>query len=80
MIALRTADLKADISGYFKKAFDGEKIVITRPRKENVAIISEERLRHLEELEQKALYIAKLERRLKNIEEGKFEERELLEV
>lgn len=80
MIALRTNDLRENIPTYFKKAFLGEKIIVTRPRRENIAIISEERLRHLEELEQKALYLDKLERRLKNVEEGKFSERELIEV
>lgn len=80
MIALRTSDLKADFSNYFKKAFEGEKIVVTRPKRQNVVIISEERMKELERIEQNALYLAKLERGIEQIKQGKTVERELIEV
>lgn len=79
MIALRTSDLKADMSNLLKKVFQGEKIVITRPRRENVVIISEERYNKLEELEKKAIYELKLKKGFEAVKEGKVIERDLIE-
>lgn len=79
MIALRTTDFKTNIEKYLKQAFSGDKIIIIRPHKENVAVISESRLNELEKIEQNSIYEAKLKKGFEDVKAGRTKERGLIE-
>lgn len=42
MIATKPAELRMKLKDYLQKAFDGETVIVARPRNENTIIISEE--------------------------------------
>lgn len=71
MIALKTVDLRND----FKKVSDivtsGERVLISRPHNENLVIMSEKEYNELEKLRRNAEYLAKIDRSLQQIEEGR---------
>ena len=41
MIATKPAELRMNLKDYLQKAFDGEIVIVSRPRNENTVIISE---------------------------------------
>lgn len=70
MLALRTVDLRENMSEFLKKAYAGEKIIVTRPKAQNVAVVSEKRLKELEEKEKELAYILKIQKINDDIEKG----------
>ena len=71
MIAFRTIDLRND----FKKISDiinsGEKVLIARPHNENLVVLSEKEYNELEKARHNAEHVAKTEKSLKDLAEGK---------
>ena len=71
MIALRTIDLRND----FKKVSDlvnsGEKVLIARPRNENLVLLSEKEYNELEKTRRNAEYNAMLDESVHEFSEGK---------
>ena len=71
MIALRTIDMRND----FKKVSDlvnsGEKVLVTRPRNENLVILSEKEYNELDKARRNAEYLDKIDRSLQQLSEGR---------
>lgn len=64
-------DLKAKLKFYIEKALDGDCIIITRPKRKNVVLISEEEYNELQRIKQNADYMYKLNASIRQVEEGK---------
>lgn len=47
MVLTKPADIRREQKKYFNIAYQGEPVVVTRPRSENVVVISEERYKEL---------------------------------
>ena len=58
--AVVTADFKANLKYYFDVAVNGNSVIITRPKKKNAVLISEEEYNRLQEIKDK-YYISELE-------------------
>jgi antitoxin YefM len=71
MIALKTVDMRND----FKKVSDlvnaGEKVLIARPRNENLVVLSEKEYNQLEKAAKNAAYLDKIDRSLQQLAEGR---------
>jgi antitoxin YefM len=65
-------DLKANLKYYIEKAVEGNSIIITRPRKENVVLISESEYNELLRLKENSEYLYKLNRSIQQAKEGKI--------
>ena len=71
MIATKQMDVRANIKKYFDMAFDGEPVIVSRKENRNVVIISEAEYNELSKAKRNAEYLAKLDKSLKQFEEGK---------
>lgn len=60
MIVTKPAELRKNQKEYFEKAYAGETVVVSRPRNENVAIISEQVYRKIMQERRLMLYYFKL--------------------
>lgn len=64
-------DLKANLKYYIEKAVSGDSIIITRPKKENAILISEEEYNELLRIKNNAEYMYKLNRSIEQAKQGK---------
>ncbi len=71
MIATKQMDVRANIKKYFDMAFNGEPVIVSRKENKNVVIISETEYNELSKAKRNAEYLAKLDKSLKQFEEGK---------
>ena len=80
MTAVNGTTVKNDFKNICSRVYDGEVIVIARPRNENVVMISEREYAELERLRKNAEYLAKIDRALAQREAGTMQEHEIIEV
>lgn len=62
MIATKPLDLRSNLKKYMDFAFNGEPVVIARPKNENVVMVSEKDYNELMKARQNAEYMERLER------------------
>lgn len=71
MLALKTVDLRND----FKRVSDiinaGERILIARPKNQNLVVLSERDYNELEKAKRNAEYLEKIDRSVRQIDEGR---------
>ena len=71
MIALKTMDLRNDFKRVSELVNSGEKILIARPRNENLVVLSEREYNELEKMRRNAEHLAKIEISRQEFAEGK---------
>ena len=71
MIALRTVDLRNDFKRVSNLVNSGEKVLIARPRNENIVVLSEKDYNELEKARRNTEYLAMIEKSVQEITEGK---------
>ena len=79
MIAFNGTTVKNDFKNICNQVYQGEVVVISRPRNENVVMISEREYAELERLKKNAEYLAKIDRAIAQRETGTMQEHELIE-
>jgi len=67
MIAIKTADLKQDFKNIANRIANGEKVLISRPKNENIVMITEEEYNELDKLRSK-MARAELKETIKNLQ------------
>ncbi len=77
-------DLKANLKYYIEKAINGDSIIITRPKKKNVVLISEDEYNELQRIKKNSEYMHKLNLSIEQAKQGRvivktMEELEALE-
>ena len=80
MIALRTVDLRNNFKEVSALICAGEKVVIARPRNENLVILSEKEYNELEKSRRNAEYLAKIDKAMDQLAKGEGQVHELIEV
>ncbi|PIE77127.1 MAG: prevent-host-death protein [Clostridiales bacterium] len=81
MTAINFTTLRSKLKEYFERVIDqNEAIIVTRKNERNVILISLAEYDRLIKVEKNAEYLAKLDRGIKQIEEGRGQEHELIEV
>ena len=64
-------ELKANLKYYMEKAVSGDSIIITRPKKKNVVLISEDEYNTLQKIKSNAEYMHKLKISAEQAAQGK---------
>ncbi len=73
-------DLKANLKHYIDMALSGDSIIITRPKQENVVMISESEYNELLRLKNNAEYIYKLNRSIEQAKQGRIVSKSMEEL
>ena len=71
MTATVATDLKANLKFYIDKALNGDSVIITRPKRKNVVLISEEEYNELQRIKHNAEYMYKMNTSIQQAKEGK---------
>ena len=71
MTATVTTDLKANLKYYIEKAVNGDCVIIARPKRKNVVLISEEEYNELQRIKQNVDYMFKMNTSIQQAKEGK---------
>ena len=70
MTAVKSIDLRDNFKNFCDKVFRGETIIISRPKNENVVMISEDEYNSLQKAKHNAEYLAMLEKSFSEAKEG----------
>ena len=70
MIAIKTANLTQNFREIANLITGGETVLVSRPRNENLVVITEKEYNELERLRQNAQYLAKIDESLKQAQKG----------
>jgi antitoxin YefM len=71
MIALKTIDMRNDFKRVSDLVVAGEKVLIARPRNENLVVLSEKEYNELEKACRNAEYLNKIDRSMQQLAEGR---------
>jgi antitoxin YefM len=71
MIALKTADLRNGFKRVSDLVNSGETVLISRPRNENLVVLSEKDYNELEKAHRNTMYFAKIDRARQQVAEGR---------
>ena len=79
MLAVKSMDVRDNFKTFCDRAFNGEALIVSRPRNENVVIISEAEFNELLRLKNNIEYTEKLKRGISALNAGKGVEHEIIE-
>jgi len=71
MVAIRTIDIRNDFKRVSEIVNSGEKVLIARPKNQNLVVLSEKDYNELEKAKRNAEYLAKLDMSMQQVEDGK---------
>ncbi len=71
MLAVKSMDVRENFKEWCNRVIGGEILIVSRPRNENVVIVSEKEYNEMAKAKRNAEYLAKLERSCAQFEEGK---------
>jgi antitoxin YefM len=80
MLAVKSVNVRDNFKEWCDKISKGETVVISRPRNENIYMISEAEYNALQKTKRNAEYLAKIDRGIAQLEAGKGQQHELIEV
>ena len=80
MTALKTIDIKNDFKRISNLILGGEKVLISRPRNENLIILTEKEYNELEKIRRNNEYLLKIDKSLQQVSEGKIVTKTLEEL
>ena len=69
MLIVKSIDIRNNFKSWCEKVVNGETVVISRPRNENVYIIGEKEYNELKKAKEKAEYLTMLNESIKQLEE-----------
>lgn len=80
MVAIKGADIKYNFKAICDRVFGGETVIVSRPKNQNIVLVSEKRYQELERAERNAEYLAKLDRGIEQMKNGNLQYHDLVEV
>ena len=80
MVAIKSMDLRNNFREMCDKISAGETLLIARPKNENIVLISESEYNEFVKAKRNAEYLAMLDKSIAELEAGKGQEHELIEV
>ena len=72
MLAVKSMDVRDNFKVFCEKVFGGETLVISRPKNENVVMISEKEYNEMLKAKKNAEYLAMLDKSVAEAEQGDF--------
>lgn len=70
MLAVKSMDVRENFLEWCNKVIGGETLVVSRPKNENVVIVSEKEYNEMAKAKRNAEYLAMLDRSYKQLENG----------
>lgn len=70
MLAVKSMDLRDNFKTLCDKVFGGETLIVSRPKNENVVMISEKEYNEIMKAARNADYLAKLDRSQEQLQDG----------
>ena len=70
MLAVKSMDVREHFKDWCNQVINGETLIVSRPKNENVVIISEKEYNEMQKAKRNAEYLAMLDRSLEQIEQG----------
>ena len=70
MLAVKSMDVRENFKEWCNKVIGGETLIVSRPKNENVVIVSEKEYNEMAKAKRNAEYLAMLDRGYKQIENG----------
>ena len=80
MVAIKGADIKYNFKAICDRVFGGETIIVSRPKNENIVLLSEKKYEELERAQRNAEYLAKIDRGIEQMKSGTLHYHDLVEV
>ena len=81
MLAVNYSTIRNNLKNYCDEVTDNnETVIVTRKAEKNVVILSLEKYNHLMKIVQNAEYLAMIDRGIKQLEAGKGQKHDLIEV
>jgi len=80
MVAVKGTTVKNDFKNICDRVFKGEVFIISRPKNENVVLVSEKEYAELERLKRNAEYLAMIDRAIAQKKAGTMQEHEIIEA
>ena len=79
MVAVKGTTVKNDFKNICDRVFRGEVFIISRPKDENIVMVSEREYAELEKLKRNAAYLSKIDRAIAQRENGTMQAHDLIE-
>lgn len=80
MIAVKGTDVKNNFKSLCDRVFLGETIIISRPKNENIIMISEKEFAEYEKARRNYEYLSKIDRAIEQRNAGTMKEHELIDA
>ena len=80
MIAVRGIDIKQNFKEICDRVFGGEVMIVSRPKNENIVLISEKKYAELEKAQKNAEYIAMIDESLAQAKRGEIVTKSMSEL
>ena len=80
MLAVKSANVRDNFKEWCDKISKGETVVVSRPRNENIYMINEDEYNALQKAKRNAEYMTMIDRGIAQLESGKGQQHELIEV
>lgn len=72
MIAVRSMDVRENFKAFCDRVFQGETLIISRPKNENIVMLSEAEYNEMLKAKRNAEYLAMLDKSIEEAEAGGF--------
>lgn len=80
MLAVRSMDVRENFKTLCDKVFNGETLIISRPKNENVVMLSETEYNEIMKAKRNAEYLAMLDKSIAEAERGGFVTKTIAEL
>jgi hypothetical protein len=72
MLAVKSMDVRDNFKSFCDKVFDGETLIVSRPKNQNVVMMSESEYNNIMKAKRNAEYLTMLDKSMAEAEAGKF--------
>ena len=72
MLAVKSMDVRDNFKSFCAKVFDGETLIVSRPKNQNVVMMSESEYNNIMKAKRNAEYLTMLDKSMAEAETGKF--------
>ena len=73
MLAVKSMDVRDNFKEWCNKVINGETLIVSRPKNENVVIVSEEEYNNLQKAKRNEEYLKKLDHSFAQLEQGEVD-------
>ena len=80
MLAVKSMDVRENFKSFCDKVFNGETLIISRPKNENVVMVSESEYNEMMKARRNAEYLAMIDKSMAEAEAGGFVTKTMAEL